>query len=430
LSVLASPAYDALRRRAEAGDPVAQFQYGIVLASQQQYAPAARQLSQAAQAGVADAHAWLALFLLYGYETAPDPVRAVSELHNAEAKGSGEAGYRLAMLGWCDRLQPRTPATMAARLVAAAQRDHAAALRALALVYAREAGARAELAAAGDACLQRAAALGDRIALYLLGRRCAASTKPGFRERAPALFATAAALRSSRAGAHAPPGAMPVRVEAPRVSGLPVPSLDTRSVAAVVVHCEQPFTETLDMFLSEEECEYFIALAEPHLQRSAVYVTSGEFGTHHDRTSSDATLHGARDDFGALWLEARMIDRLGVPLDHAEYVTVLRYLPGEEYRPHRDYLPPGARGNSGEADQPGQRVHTVFAYLNDVEAGGETVFPSIGVSVAPRRGRIVHFRNLDASGAPQPDTLHAGLPVKAGEKWLATIWTRQRRYRA
>jgi hypothetical protein len=38
-------------------------------------------------------------------------------------------------------------------------------------------------------------------------------------------------------------------------------------------------------------------------------------------------------------------------------------------------------------------------------------------------------RARHADGRPDPDTLHAGVPVERGEKWLATLWLRQRRYR-
>jgi prolyl 4-hydroxylase len=120
---------------------------------------------------------------------------------------------------------------------------------------------------------------------------------------------------------------------------------------------------------------------------------------------------------------------LGVPLANAEHLDLLRYLPGQEYRPHRDYLPPSAPGNTPHPDAPGQRVHTVFAYLADVESGGETDFPLLDVRITPKAGRVVHFVNLDATGAPDPRTLHAGMPVHAGVKWLGTLWTRQRRLR-
>ena len=68
-------------------------------------------------------------------------------------------------------------------------------------------------------------------------------------------------------------------------------------------------------------------------------------------------------------------------------------------------------------------------YLNDVEAGGETEFPLAGVRIAPVAGRAVVFDNLLADGRPDPESLHAGLPVARGEKWLATLWLRERRYR-
>ena len=54
--------------------------------------------------------------------------------------------------------------------------------------------------------------------------------------------------------------------------------------------------------------------------------------------------------------------------------------------------------------------------------GGGTDFPRLGVKVEPERGKAVKFLNCDAAGKPNPETLHAGLPVIRGEKWLATLW--------
>ena len=53
----------------------------------------------------------------------------------------------------------------------------------------------------------------------------------------------------------------------------------------------------------------------------------------------------------------------------------------------------------------------------------------LGVRIRPARGRVVHFHNLHADGSPDERTLHAGLPVERGAKWLGTMWTRQRRLR-
>jgi len=124
-----------------------------------------------------------------------------------------------------------------------------------------------------------------------------------------------------------------------------------------------------------------------------------------------------------------MVDMTGAPLANAEHTVLLRYLPGQEYRPHRDYLPPSTPGNTNAPEAPGQRVNTVFCYLNDVEEGGETSFPLQQIKIEPYRGRVVFFKNLLPNGQPDSTTLHAGMPVIRGEKWLATLWTRERRFR-
>ncbi|OWF63730.1 hypothetical protein B1H41_03980 [Xanthomonas vasicola pv. vasculorum] len=50
-------------------------------------------------------------------------------------------------------------------------------------------------------------------------------------------------------------------------------------------------------------------------------------------------------------------------------------------------------------------------------------------SRAAAPGALVCFDNLHADGRPNADSLHAGLPVTAGSKWLGTLWFRQQRYR-
>jgi hypothetical protein len=43
---------------------------------------------------------------------------------------------------------------------------------------------------------------------------------------------------------------------------------------------------------------------------------------------------------------------------------------------------------------------------------------------------VVLFDNVGPDGRPDADTLHAGLPVERGEKWLGTLWLRERPLRA
>jgi hypothetical protein len=36
------------------------------------------------------------------------------------------------------------------------------------------------------------------------------------------------------------------------------------------------------------------------------------------------------------------------------------------------------------------------------------------------------FNNVDADGAPDHDTVHAGTPPTSGEKWVLSQWVRTR----
>ena len=54
-------------------------------------------------------------------------------------------------------------------------------------------------------------------------------------------------------------------------------------------------------------------------------------------------------------------------------------------------------------------------YLNDVEEGGETDFPDIGVKIAPREGRLIVF-------PPYWMFQHAGLPPRQGDKFILSTY--------
>jgi len=108
------------------------------------------------------------------------------------------------------------------------------------------------------------------------------------------------------------------------------------------------------------------------------------------------------------------------------YTQLLRYLPGGEYGLHADCADhmddqpkeaPSARGP--------ERSHTLIMYLSDVEQGGNTEFPALNISVRPRRGDGIFFRNLDQVGICNPNSMHRSAPVRQGVKMVlqrSHIW--------
>jgi len=180
--------------------------------------------------------------------------------------------------------------------------------------------------------------------------------------------------------------------------------------------------------LAPEECDELIELSRGKLARSSVVnADTGSYDVHPHRTS--AGTHFARGENELIRrIEARIADLVQLPVERGEPLQILHYQPGGEYKPHFDYFDPALPGNEAVLKHGGQRIATLVMYLNDVEAGGSTVFPEVGLDVLPRRGHAVYFAYTTEEGQLDKRSLHGGSPVSAGEKWIATKWFRQRAY--
>jgi len=410
-----------LRRRAHDGSPVALYQLASALVVRHELDEAFTLHRRAAEAGLANAQIEYARMLMYGVGCDAEPMRAAEWLLRAESVGSPIAGYFLALMSLGGRTLPRD-GRVNERVLRAVRADYPPALRAAALHFGRKAAPADQLR-----CLQlleRATALGDVIAARLFVERLARGE--GDAPQPDAAHELRVQLRAL--GIKALPDIV-VPEYAPNASAPGVLSLeDAMHAPDLHLQSARPRVMTVDGLLNADECRLLIASAEVHLQRSrTVDPDTGLPLEQEIRTSSDAAFDAILEDLSLRCVQLRMASAAGVPLDHAEHLVVLRYEPGQEYRPHRDYRPP----SSIERDRPqaGNRLRTICAYLNPVEAGGHTEFPVAGLRVEPRPGRAVVFDNLHPDGTPDPDSLHAGLPVERGEKWLATLWLRQAPYR-
>ncbi len=181
-------------------------------------------------------------------------------------------------------------------------------------------------------------------------------------------------------------------------------------------------------FLSDAECDELVRLAEPKLTRSTVVnAATGAYDVHPDRTSRGG--HFLRGENELIRrIETRISNLTNFPIENGEPIQILHYVPGAEYKPHFDYFDPALPGNEKVLAMGGQRVATLVMYLNEVQAGGSTVFPEVGIDVLPKKGNAVYFAYTTDDNRLDPRSLHGGSPVQAGEKWIATKWIRQRAY--
>ena len=189
----------------------------------------------------------------------------------------------------------------------------------------------------------------------------------------------------------------------------------------ITLSMDRPPLRVLEGLLTPAECEQLIALAQPRLQRARTVATDGSQQIDQSRTSE-----GMFFALGELPLvatiELRIADLFDLPVEHGEGLQILHYRPGQEYLPHYDWFDPSQPGYAALTERGGQRIASVVIYLNTPEQGGGTGFPNLGLTVTALRGSAVYF----AYDTGDASSLHAGLPVGRGEKWIATKWLRER----
>lgn len=188
-------------------------------------------------------------------------------------------------------------------------------------------------------------------------------------------------------------------------------------VRVVRLHAD-PELLLLHDFVSEDEAKELIAAAR--FDRSTTVCDDPKGCEVQERTSSSAAVPpSATTD--AIQTRGKVLSRLPV----AEAIQVVRYEPGQEFKPHLDAFDDSAAGRQAINQYNGrQRTATILIYLSGPEAGGETVFPELGLRIAPIPRAALFWRNLRSDGAIDPRMLHGGAPVKSGVKYAANLWLR------
>jgi prolyl 4-hydroxylase len=173
-------------------------------------------------------------------------------------------------------------------------------------------------------------------------------------------------------------------------------------------------------FLDDAEC---IALCDLIDQRRRPSEIADDVGVANFRTSETCDLSPEHPLVAAV--DARICNLLGLPPETGEPLQGQRYAVGQEFRPHTDTFEPEGADYYQHCAVSGQRTWTAMAYLNDPEEGGATRFKLIGKTVQAEAGKLLAWNNLLADGRPNPATLHQGMKVRRGTKYVLTKWFRE-----
>ena len=184
-------------------------------------------------------------------------------------------------------------------------------------------------------------------------------------------------------------------------------------------------------FISDEECTELIDTHKSYISRSLVTATHG--GNVLDSVRTSAQTWGRGPAASAVVDRVRAYCGWNRSYHSYETLQILKYEKSQKYNSHNDFLDPERYG-----EQTTNRAITVMLYFNDVEAGGETIFPeasdkprtfeftnwNVGLRIRPKKGAAVVFYDMTPEGAYDYASLHGAVPVTKGVKWAGTVWLR------
>ena len=174
-------------------------------------------------------------------------------------------------------------------------------------------------------------------------------------------------------------------------------------------------------FLEPGLCQTLVDMIDRDRRPSTIADPNGD---DYFRTSETCDLDHA--DPIVADLDTRLSALSGIDRAYGEILQGQRYAVGQEFKAHTDYFEPGGQDFERYTSVAGQRSWTFMIYLNEPEAGGATRFKAVGKTIQPETGKLVAWNNRRADGSVNPATIHHGMKVRAGTKYVITKWYREK----
>jgi prolyl 4-hydroxylase len=177
-------------------------------------------------------------------------------------------------------------------------------------------------------------------------------------------------------------------------------------------------------FIPADLCRELIAMIEVDRRPSTLADDNGDPGF---RTSETCDLPA--DNCLVQALEDQFFAFSALDPAFGEPIQGQRYIVGQEFKPHTDYFDPHGADYARFCALSGQRTWTFMIYLNDVAAGGATRFRMLDKTFQPEAGKLLFWNNRLPDGTVNPATLHHGMKVRNGVKYVITKWYRENTWR-
>lgn len=175
-------------------------------------------------------------------------------------------------------------------------------------------------------------------------------------------------------------------------------------VLSMHVILNDPKMSIIPNFISDDEIDHILRLAEEAKAWVPSVVWFG--GDLNQRNYYSFVIPSAKTPI-VREIEERAAMVAGVDVEYVERLVVIRYRAGEFFKLHHDG---------------GSRTQTIFVYLNDVEEGGETHFPHLGLQIPAIKRSAVQWPNTLPDGSKDNRMLHQGVAPRSGLKYGMNIF--------
>ena len=204
------------------------------------------------------------------------------------------------------------------------------------------------------------------------------------------------------------------------------------------------FIYEIDNFLEPEKCKELIKKYDKDLERSYV-ITSKKYSKNRTSNQTWITKNQEYD------LNIKVLNLINeftklfnanlgnMNLSNCEDFQFVKYEPNQEYKGHYDIcdidkcdLEYKSGCKLDYKNMGSYRYMTVIIYLNDNFKDGETYFNKLNIKIKPKIGKALIFFSCEIDNDSYKngkcnridESMHAGLKVKNGKKYILTKWVR------
>lgn len=192
-------------------------------------------------------------------------------------------------------------------------------------------------------------------------------------------------------------------------------------IAEGKIYCQEPFIIVFENAVPGHICDEIIAKhINDGMNPDSGYQSRQESYAQVTEEVENRGISLGMDPYHYHIIASTIVNNVGIPYSFIEAIDIYNYEEGQFLDLHHDY--PYDPRQINYYSHGGDRVGTGILYLNDDIEGGETHFPKLGVTIKPKKGSLLYFKQSYNDESINWSTIHESTKITKGTKWIASCF--------